>query len=217
MKRIRPERPDRTSPRSSWGAWRWEVLSDGGWGIGSWVPNTNIIRCSSVRVKAPCVGFMARLFGEKLRYLRRYREMTQSDLATALVLASHSHIANVEAGRDVPSLALVVRIATVFGVSTDYLLRDTIPVEGVELNASIAEALDDRTTLQLGSRLRALRLRQGMTQADVAEQLGLARRSYISNLEAGRKLPSLDLVVRLTDLLGVSTDELFIDPGSKSP
>lgn len=50
-----------------------------------------------------------------------------------------------------------------------------------------------------------------MTQVELAHLLGLARQGYISNLEAGRKMPSLDIVVQIADLFGVTTDYLLRD------
>lgn len=35
--------------------------------------------------------------------------------------------------RDAPSLGIVIAIARLFNISTDYLLRDTLPVEHQEL------------------------------------------------------------------------------------
>ena len=43
---------------------------------------------------------MPRLFGEKVRALRRQREMTQVELARKLGLAAHTHITKLEAGQD---------------------------------------------------------------------------------------------------------------------
>jgi transcriptional regulator with XRE-family HTH domain len=72
---------------------------------------------------------MPRLLGEKLRYLRTQSQMTQMALAQSLGLAQQGYISNLEAGRKMPSLDLVIQIADLFGVTADYLLRDTIPVE----------------------------------------------------------------------------------------
>jgi DNA-binding XRE family transcriptional regulator len=55
--------------------------------------------------------------------------MTQEDLAQQLGLKRQGHVSNLEMGRKAPSLEMVVKIADVFGVTTDYLLRDTVPVE----------------------------------------------------------------------------------------
>jgi transcriptional regulator with XRE-family HTH domain len=72
---------------------------------------------------------MPRLLGTKLRYLRTQRKMTQEDLARRLGLTRQGHVSNLEIGRKAPSLDLVVQIANLFGVTTDYLLQDTIRVE----------------------------------------------------------------------------------------
>jgi transcriptional regulator with XRE-family HTH domain len=53
-------------------------------------------------------------------------------LAQHLGLASRAYVSNLEAGRKVPSPELVVRIADHFGVTTDYLLRDDVAVEGID-------------------------------------------------------------------------------------
>jgi transcriptional regulator with XRE-family HTH domain len=71
------------------------------------------------------------LLGAKLRYLRQQRQMTQEELARRLGLLRQGHISNLEMGRKAPSLELVVQIADLFGVTADYLLRDSIPVEMV--------------------------------------------------------------------------------------
>jgi transcriptional regulator with XRE-family HTH domain len=154
---------------------------------------------------------MARLFGDKLRSLRRQHKLTQVDLAERLRLASQGYIADLEAGDEVPSLDLVVRVARVFDVSTDYLLRDTRAVEELVASTINAGPIEDARPGVLGANLRALRLQRRLSQTDLAHQLGLARRGYISNLETGRKAPSLDLVVQIADLFGVTTDDLLHD------
>jgi transcriptional regulator with XRE-family HTH domain len=154
---------------------------------------------------------MARLFGEKLRSLRQRHKLTQVDLAERLRLASQGYIADLEAGDEVPSLDLVVRVARVFAVSIDYLLRDTLAVEELVPSTINARPIEEARPGVLGANLRALRLQRGLSQTDLAHQLGLARRGYISNLETGRKAPSLALVVQLADLFGVTTDDLLRD------
>jgi transcriptional regulator with XRE-family HTH domain len=69
------------------------------------------------------------LLGAKLRYLRQQQQMTQEELARQLGLMRQGHISNLEMGRKTPSLDLLVQIADLFDVTSDYLLRDTIPVE----------------------------------------------------------------------------------------
>jgi DNA-binding XRE family transcriptional regulator len=92
-----------------------------GWDI----PIGSILSWYVLPVKtAPCLWEpMPRLLGEKLRYLRMQRQMTQVELAQQLGLARQGYVSNLEAGRKAPSLDLVVQIADLFGVTTDYLLR----------------------------------------------------------------------------------------------
>lgn len=66
-------------------------------------------------------------FGEKLQYLRSRRRLTQEALGNSLN-CSQAYISKLEAGHNPPTVDLVLRIADLFGVSTDYLLRDSIAV-----------------------------------------------------------------------------------------
>lgn len=68
------------------------------------------------------------LFGQKLRELRQQHNLTQTELAHVLGLATHSHIANVEAGRRTPSLEFVLLVANYFQVSVDSLVDDTASI-----------------------------------------------------------------------------------------
>jgi transcriptional regulator with XRE-family HTH domain len=153
---------------------------------------------------------MPQLFGEKLRLLRRAHRLTQVALARQLGLAAHSHIAKLESNQDVPSLSLVVRVAGLLNTTTDFLLRDAVPV-GQTTTAGSGPPPEQDAPPRFGMKLRALRRSHGQTQAELAHQLGLARQGYISNLETGRKLPSIDLVVQIADYFGVTTDYLLYD------
>jgi transcriptional regulator with XRE-family HTH domain len=65
-------------------------------------------------------------FGEKLRTLRTSRKLTLSELSSSLGYSTHSYLSEVEAGRKGPTVALVLKVADFFTVSTDSLLRDEI-------------------------------------------------------------------------------------------
>jgi transcriptional regulator with XRE-family HTH domain len=67
-------------------------------------------------------------FGEKLHDLRTARGMTLKGLAQALGHTSHSYISELEAGKKTPTAELVLGVATLFGVTTDALLRDDLEV-----------------------------------------------------------------------------------------
>lgn len=61
-----------------------------------------------------------------------------------------------------------------------------------------------------GRRLRELRKKRGLTQEALAESADLSG-NYISDLELGLKVPSLTILVRLSQALEVATPELLAD------
>ena len=64
---------------------------------------------------------------------------------------------------------------------------------------------------RFGEKLRTLRLRRGMTLRELAEALGYAAHSHISEIENGRRAPSLKFVVKVAQLFQVTTDQLLND------
>jgi transcriptional regulator with XRE-family HTH domain len=154
---------------------------------------------------------MSRLFSKKLRLLRQRHALTQIALAKSLGLSGQAHMANLEADRDLPSLDLVIRVARFFDVTTDYLLRDAITTEDAPNSAISSLRYEPGLPKLLGNKLRVLRLQKGWGQTEMARNLRLARRGYISNLETGRKTPSIELVVQIADLFEVTTDYMLCD------
>lgn len=61
---------------------------------------------------------------------------------------------------------------------------------------------------RLGKNIRRIRLEKGMTQGDLCRELELDR-SYMSNLENGKKNPTLATIERLAGALDVTSDELL--------
>ncbi len=74
-------------------------------------------------------GTRMRRFGEKLRTLRQQRGWTLRELAAILEMGAHSHLANLETGKNMPTADLILRIAELFGVSTDQLMKDELDLE----------------------------------------------------------------------------------------
>ncbi|HEY0377193.1 MAG TPA: helix-turn-helix transcriptional regulator [Pyrinomonadaceae bacterium] len=68
-----------------------------------------------------------------------------------------------------------------------------------------------RSIERFGEKLRALRVRRDMTLKELANELGLTAHGYISELEAGKKMPTAEFVLNVARLFGVSTDELLRD------
>lgn len=61
-----------------------------------------------------------------------------------------------------------------------------------------------------GRRLRELRKERGLTQEALAEEADLSG-NYISDLELGLKVPSLTILVQLSQALDVATSVLLAD------
>lgn len=62
--------------------------------------------------------------------------------------------------------------------------------------------------MEFGEKLKAARVRSGMTQDTVAKQIGVSRQS-LSNWENDRTYPDLASVLKLSDLYGLSLDDLL--------
>ena len=60
----------------------------------------------------------------------------------------------------------------------------------------------------LGERIKDFRMAARMTQDELAERLFVTK-GYISEIETGKKSPSLQIVLSIIDLLGCSPNELF--------
>ena len=66
------------------------------------------------------------------------------------------------------------------------------------------------TAVALGERVRNLREARGWTQRELARRAGIASKSVISYYELGERHPTLDNLVLLAKVFGVSTDYLLL-------
>ncbi len=62
--------------------------------------------------------------------------------------------------------------------------------------------------VKIGSFLQALRREKGLTQEQLAEQMGVARRT-VSRWETGSNMPDLDILIELSDLYAVDLREIL--------
>lgn len=67
-------------------------------------------------------------FGEKLRTLRNQNSLTLRQLG-AMLEVSHTFVAQLENGEKIPNVAMVLKIATIFDVTTDVLIKDDLRLE----------------------------------------------------------------------------------------
>ena len=61
---------------------------------------------------------------------------------------------------------------------------------------------------QLGKRIKYLRTQKGWSQEELALESNI-NKNYISDLENGRRNPSLDILERISIAFNISLEELF--------
>ena len=86
-------------------------------------------------------------FGEKLHTLRTQRNLTLKELAGQFGLTAHGYISELERGKKLPTVGLVLNIARFFGVTTDELLKDEL-----ELREEHGEQAGDVQRTEHGSK-----------------------------------------------------------------
>jgi len=64
---------------------------------------------------------------------------------------------------------------------------------------------------KFGVKLRVLRLARNITLKQMALALGLKTHGYLSEIESGKKKPTLDLALRVARFFEISTDSLLKD------
>ena len=68
----------------------------------------------------------------------------------------------------------------------------------------------------LGTKIGGIRKEKGYSQDELSEKINVTRIT-ISNIETGRKAPSLDLLVDIANALDTSLDNLLVDSLTHSP
>ncbi len=62
-----------------------------------------------------------------------------------------------------------------------------------------------------GEKLRILRKKRGISLRQLAPMLEINAHSFISEIETGKKKPSLELVIKVADLFNVPLEQLARD------
>lgn len=74
----------------------------------------------------------------------------------------------------------------------------------------IVGIMEDPILIELGGRIRAIRLNKGLTQAELADRCG-CNRNYISMLERGERNPSYKSLVMIAKGLGVKLQKIVTE------
>jgi transcriptional regulator with XRE-family HTH domain len=67
-------------------------------------------------------------FGEKLRTLRQRNGFTLRQLGDMLAV-SNTFVLSLEQGKKIPNAAMIIKIADIFGVTADQLMRDELELD----------------------------------------------------------------------------------------
>ena len=67
-------------------------------------------------------------FGEKLLFLRKRKDLTQKQLGDLLGV-SRVYIVQLEQGQKIPNAIMILKIADIFTVDIDQLMRDELEVD----------------------------------------------------------------------------------------
>lgn len=78
-------------------------------------------------------------FGKKLQRLRSSNNLTLQQLAETLGYSTHSYLSEIEAGKKAPTVELILKVADLFGVSTDHLLRDELDLDAMKQSRTLED------------------------------------------------------------------------------
>lgn len=71
------------------------------------------------------------------------------------------------------------------------------------------------SNIQLAANLRRLRTDHNYTQAQIGEQLNISRQAY-SNYENGKRIPDIDMLIRIADIYEVTLEQLLTQTCTKT-
>ena len=67
-------------------------------------------------------------------------------------------------------------------------------------------------TMNIGETIRNYRLQKGMSQGDIEKRTGLLR-CYLSRVENGHTIPSLDTLSKIAGAMELPLSQFFAEPG----
>ena len=70
---------------------------------------------------------------------------------------------------------------------------------------------DEKRLKAIGTAIALARDRQGISQVRLAAMLGYTNHAYLSRVESGKQMPSLDMIFDLADILNVEVKYFFTE------
>lgn len=138
-------------------------------------------------------------------YIKSYRTEHGLSLREFAKLAdiSHTHIDSIEKGVDFRT-GKPVRITN---ETIQKLAKALNQDESYLFQLSIGKEIP-QSELNIGERIKQLRLEKGIDQLTLCEKLNIEQ-STLSNYENGRRTPKPEIIVKIAEILDVSTDYLL--------
>jgi transcriptional regulator with XRE-family HTH domain len=75
----------------------------------------------------------------------------------------------------------------------------------------MSTSISDLAVYRFGEKLRSLRMRHNMNLVQFAYMVGYAGSSHVSQIETGKRGPTVELVLKASKLFNVSADVLLDD------
>lgn len=139
------------------------------------------------------------MIGKRINELRKELELSQEELAKKIGV-SRSALSLYEIDRREPDLETVKKIASLFGVTTDYLL-------GAEGDAMGTEEKINEIAQRVGRNIRSIREQAGLSQDEFAEGFSV-KQPTVANWETGKRQPDLNMLIQIVQFGGTSLDDL---------
>ncbi len=158
------------------------------------------------------------MFPEILSKLLKEKRISQSELASDL----NTHRQNVYqwvSGKTVPRNEMLMRLASYFEVSVDYLLGKEKPkftnskTQNIKQSQKKSLAKSQKSAKSLkeifSENLKYYRKQSGFTQDDFAKAVGTDP-VYISYIENAKRFPSIEYIEKMSKILEIESYKLFL-------
>lgn len=144
---------------------------------------------------------------ENLKTARKKSGKTQKEIADSLGVGQSTY-KNYECGLREPNGDMIVALANLFDVTTDYLLGrpDAKPLEDLKEGGAV----------HWYETLKSLREKFGESMSKTAEFLGIPKGTYAS-YEYGKREPNIEMITKIAKHYKVTTDYLLGRPDAKQP
>jgi transcriptional regulator with XRE-family HTH domain len=118
-----------------------------------------------------------------------------------------AHCANIDAGSCKLQLNLI-RFS--YGTNVRRMAQISHLPDGADLVTMTHPAM--LPTMNIGETIRNYRLQKGMSQGDIEKRTGLLR-CYLSRVENGHTIPSLDTLSKIAGAMELPLSQFFAEPG----